>query len=376
MQQYFIVLIFLFFSFDPCCAHFSLHTYDTIFNPYIQNQKKIRGVFLLCKNGKTLDVKEVKEKREAQFLVGSLTKQFTAMALLHALIQKIEKENPGISQKALEKKLEELLNKTLSHYLPHNDWIWDGKAPSWIYSISLHHLLTHTSGLINFTELPGFDDFAAIHHSPQEIVKLFKTFSLMSTPGKSFHYNNSGYFLLAQVIERLSGKTYSEYMAERIFIPLKMTSSFSANSGTPFSLQHTHSNLALGHTENVSPQTKYWNMSHTIGAGSLISTVDDLQKWAHSLYKGHPSLKTIAREWLLRKHVQITPTKYYGYGILIHEVPENKDVYDHPGDLPGYFSRMVYNPSSELLLIALENITKREDSIQNFLYRFVKEIRK
>lgn len=151
---------------------------------------------------------DIPNASDTKHRLGSVTKQFTALLIL---------------QLAAEGKLE--LNVPIAKYLP--DYPKD-KADV----ITTHHLLTHSSGIPNYTAFPGFfEDQSRDYYAPKDFVKEFQDRDLEFTPGEKFNYSNSGYFLLGVLIEEISGKTYSEMLQEKIFEPLEMNDSGYDNHG-------------------------------------------------------------------------------------------------------------------------------------------------
>jgi CubicO group peptidase (beta-lactamase class C family) len=153
--------------------------------------------------------------------------------------------------------------------------------------VTIHQLLTHTSGIPSYTNLPNFGREVSRNPYPvEEFVKKYCSGDLEFEPGAKFSYNNSGYFLLGAVIEKIAGKPYENVLEERIFKPLGMK-----NSG-------------YDHYATI--------MSLPYAAGSLYSTVEDLYIWDQALYSDQ-LLPAKMKELLFKPHVQ-TPGGAYGYG--------------------------------------------------------------
>ncbi len=143
---------------------------------------------------------------DTQYNIASVTKQFTAAALLRVLFD----ANPSLDS------LKRALQNPLSHYLPPEDFLWDGEMPEWATTVTLHQLLTHTSGIVNYTDLDAFwnDLYPFQNPSILNLINLFKKEPLNFKAGTRYDYCNSGYTLLGQVVERLSKKTLSQYFME------------------------------------------------------------------------------------------------------------------------------------------------------------------
>jgi len=126
-------------------------------------------------------IKKIRMSIDTQMLIGSVTKQFTTAAILKALIDK----NINV---------QEALNSTIDNYLPQDNQVWSGSMPSWAKEVTVHQLLNHTSGIVNYTSLPDFDKQKLPKTS--DIVTFFKNHDLEFAPGTKFSYCNSGYILL------------------------------------------------------------------------------------------------------------------------------------------------------------------------------------
>lgn len=189
------------------------------------------------------------------FRLGSITKQFTGMAIV--LLQERGKLN---------------VNDPVCKYLSEC-------PPAW-QPITIKNLLTHTAGIPNYTESPDFAKTAATNTTAAELTSRFRDKPLQFAIGEKFAYSNSGYYLLGTIIERVSGKTYAEFLQENIFVPLGMKQS---GYDDPVRLI---SNRAAGYARtsdgfiNAAPIS----MSTAYAAGALYSTVEDLLRWDQALY--------------------------------------------------------------------------------------------
>ncbi len=191
---------------------------------------------------------------QTRFRLGSITKQFTAMAILILQSQgKLTVQDP------------------ICAYIP-------GCYPAW-KDITIHHLLTHTSGLSSrlWPELVRADRIAATSSRPVQTLALFQDLPLDSRPGEQFAYNNAGYVLLAHIIEQVSGQSFEAFLQQAIFTPLGMR-----NTG----YEQRSSGLAAGYADaqSTAPQLPFASMSISDGSGLLYSTVEDLLLWDQALY--------------------------------------------------------------------------------------------
>ncbi len=262
-----------------------------------------------------------------KFRIASITKQFTA-----ALILRLHEED----------QLD--LNTPISNYLP-NYPIESGSL------ITIHHLLNHSSGIPNQKNL---DSLKRFEHSVEELVESFSSLVLEFKPGESFAYSNSGYLLLGHIIEQISGKSYVEYLKEQILNPLEMNSSGMEDSKSVLK------NIASGYTSELGQlsQADYINMSVPFSAGSMYSSVEDLNKWNQALYTDQ-ILNKNSRELMFENQIP-THNGHYGYGWFIVDLPlgnTNKTVkaIQHSGNIDGFNSLIVRIPSQEQCIILLNN---------------------
>ncbi|WP_081212135.1 serine hydrolase [Salegentibacter sediminis] len=281
--------------------------------------------------------------------LGSITKQFTAMLVLQLV------ENG---------KLE--LDKPISEYLPE----YTGPAAD---KVTIHHLLTHSSGIPSYNSFPGFfENQSRDPYTPGEFVKTFADSTLQFTPGEKFVYNNSGYFLLGHIIEKVSGKTYEEMLKENIFEPLEMK-----NSGYD---HHAHiiKNRAAGYERvgNGYRNAPYLDMSIPYAAGSLYSTVEDLYLWDRALYE-EELLNEKLKEQMFSAQIK-DGDSYYGYGWAIRKMPigKTKDsilTIAHGGGINGFNTLLMRIPEDQHLIVLLNNtggtnLGEMARSITNILY--------
>jgi CubicO group peptidase (beta-lactamase class C family) len=255
------------------------------------------------------------------FPILSMTKSFTATVIL-----KLQEEGKlSVGDK---------LTKYFPDY-PHGD------------QITLENLLIHTSGIHNYTDDVGIEDSAIICYPipKQRLLDLLYAKPPEFTPGKRFSYNNSGYFLLGMIIEKVTGKPYEQVVREKIFNPLGMT-----NSGFDF-IHLPETKRAQGYdTLDADKQTSYRHYDSTFAysAGAIYSTTGDLFKWA----------KAIASEKILSPQswkMAFTPRiNEYGYGWKIGNL-FGKNYVRHDGGYPGFMSDFIYYPNEDITIILLNN---------------------
>lgn len=311
---------------------------DTLLNTYV-DYGKFNGAVLVTKGNEIVYKKgfglanvewDITNQTDTKFRLASITKQFTAMLIV---------------QLVAENKLS--LEEPISTYMPD----YPKKNGD---QITLHHLLTHTSGMPSYTSMPNYRDLMVQPFKPMEIVQLFADLELEFTPGETFQYSNSGYVLLGAIIEEVTGKSYEEVLQERIFTPLKMD-----NSGYDHNLE-VLKNRATGYNRNGNnfSNSNYIDMSLPYAAGAIYSTVEDLYRWDQALYS-EALLPEKYRELLFKEY---TPAfgKHYGYGWEIGEMRigntgEMIPIIGHGGGINGFNTLITRMPTDQSLVVLLNN---------------------
>src|SRR5215216_3268179 len=159
--------------------------------------------------------------------------------------------------------------------------------PTHDHTITVEHLLTHTSGIRSYTDMPEWPPLWRKDFSVGELIDSFKDQPMQFAPGTRWAYNNSGYVLLGAIIEQLSGLSYAQFVQQRIFAPLGMRQSYYDRTAQIIPKR------AAGY-----PNAEYLSMTQPYAAGALASTVDDLARWDRALVDGRllqPA--TLARAW-------------------------------------------------------------------------------
>jgi CubicO group peptidase (beta-lactamase class C family) len=270
----------------------------------------------------------VRNTPQTKFRIGSTTKQFTAAAVL---------------QLQEEGKLD--VDAPVSTYLP--------DYPNGA-QITVHQLLNHTAGIPNYTDFPDFLETITQPATLDELATRFKDEPLEFTPGERYKYSNSGYILLTQIIERVSGQRYMEYVQEHIFEPLGM-----ADSGYD-SHEAVLSNRASGYefTGEDYVHAAFVDMTFAAGAGGLYSTVDDLYKWNRALdteaILSAPSVSAMFTPSIIVDETA-DPPSYYGYGWEMTDHLDRQLIW-HVGRLAGFVTMTARYPEEELLVIVLSNV--------------------
>jgi CubicO group peptidase (beta-lactamase class C family) len=271
--------------------------------------------------------KGIPVKTDIKFRIGSITKQFTAAAILHL------QEQGKIS-----------VSDTLSEYIP-------GFPRG--NEVTIYQLLTHTSGIHSFTNRPDFRELVVKPVSDTDVLKLIESDTFDFDPGEHFSYNNSGYFILGYLVSQISGMSYSDYLSETFFNPLGMH-----NTGV-YDNAHRPGNEATGYgIDNGKIVTvPDWDLSWAGGAGELYSTVDDLFTWNEAIFSGkvlNPSSLKMAFTPAVLKNGEPTGGMIYGFGWMLPEYRGMKFI-AHGGGLDGFLSYLLRQPDEKITMAVLIN---------------------
>lgn len=223
----------------------------------------------------------------------------------------------------------------------------DGCPGAW-RDITLHHLLTHTSGLGHWHDYPMID--LAERVEPGELLETFHRVPLRYPPGHGWSYSSPAYVLLAHVVERAAGTPYRDFLADRIFGPLGMTRTFAGAPGD-------HADLAAGHDADGTP-VPTWELDVVgMGAGDVWSTAADMLTWLDALQDGQ-LLGEPYRTLMLTERVRTgkgPDASGYGYGVLTGEV-DGRPWWHHDGENAGFTSFAGYFPAERRRIVMLRNI--------------------
>jgi CubicO group peptidase (beta-lactamase class C family) len=273
------------------------------------------------------------------FNIGSVTKQFTAAGIL-----KLQESNQlNISDK-------------IQKYFP--------KAPDDKSSITIHQLLTHTSGIAS-----GTGGFRYQEVKKEDVLSETLQVPLMSVPGNQYTYANANYILLAAIIEIVAEQDYESFMKTIFWDPLQMYHT-GYRSFTAIIPQMAHGyrfDETIGEWNDwgTTPDHLPKNSNHwySVGKGDIQSTVEDLYKWHVSLEE-HASLSIEMKNLMESAHVPENDekTSYYGYGWAIFNTPENKRIIAHNGSNGIYFADFIRYVDDELVIIVLSNIRLNRQS--------------
>lgn len=310
---------------------------DGLFSEW-KNSNGPGGVVLVTQNNKTVFEKayglenisyKIPTSSETIFNIGSMSKQFTAMGIV--LLQ-------------MEGKLS--IDDDIKKHLPElNDF---GKP------ITIRHLLHHTSGFRSSPELfglAGWRDGDAI--SNEDVYRyLAKQTSLNFEPGSEFMYTNSGYILLAKIIENITKQNFKSWIKEKIFQPLQMNSTFIEENSS-----NLDTKVATSYSE-IEPSVFYYveNNDLTYGASNVYSTNKDILKWLKNFNEA-PAKFQSAFEMLKTVDVLNSGQKNnYGFGVFVDDFFGNHRI-QHTGAIAGFRSIMYSYPDENLEIIILSNFT-------------------
>ena len=264
---------------------------------------------------------EVPNTPATKFRLGSITKQFTAASIL-----------------LLEERGKLKIDDKVKTYLPDAPMAWD--------RITVFNLLTHTSGIPNFTSLADYGTIKLSSRTAEAAVAAVHDKTLDFGPGEKMSYSNSGYLVLGAIIEKVSGQSYEKFVADNIFTPLGMNDS-GYDSNTALIKRR-----ASGYIKTPSGYVNagYIHMSIPHAAGALYSTTGDLLKWEQALFAG-----TVVSKASLDR--MITPFKNdYALGLTSTIDKGGRRVIAHGGGIDGFNTYLAYYPDTKTVIVALSNV--------------------
>jgi D-alanyl-D-alanine carboxypeptidase len=259
------------------------------------------------------------------FRIGSVTKQFTAAAIMKlAAAGKVG------------------LDDEITRYLP--DYPVRGKA------LTIRQLLTHTSGVKSYTELPWFHQHMHERIPRAELVAKFAAEPLDFDPGARWHYSNSGYYLLGLVIEKASGQSYADYLEASVFRPAGLAHTSYCPDAQDYPRAAVGYSPKAGKLELPAPLS----MDHPFAAGALCSTATDLVTWARAL-AGHRIVDEAAWKQMTTPVVLADGTKFaYGFGLFFADLSGHPSI-GHNGGINGFASALIVYPADDLYIAVLVN---------------------
>ena len=287
-----------------------------VFDRYFQNLKGFSGNVLVAVNGIPIFQRSygyanlefrIKNTLKTKFRIGSITKPFTATAIL--LLEQQGRLN-----------FDDKISKHLNN------------LPSHLDEITIHQLVTHTSGLMHSWDMEGFADEMMLHLTEDQVWEKYTKASTITSPGEEFHYSGIGYFLLSAIIGSVSGKPYEDYVGSEVFEKIGMMHS---GSDRP---EQVISHRAQGYQSDKN--ATYMYMPILMGAGNLYSTVGDILKWDQSLYD-NSLLNKASTERMFR-----IEKRNYSYGWEM-TVSDSLNIASNIGGVPGFLARVESIPQRE-----------------------------
>lgn len=298
---------------------------DINLDEYFKKQKKFSGSVLLSKNNEIIfnesygysdKEKGIRNTPQTKFMIGSMTKAITALCIMQ------------LSEKGMLS-----TQQNIEDYIPD---FYKG------HGITIHHLLTHTSGIPNYIMLKKQIKWGE-RHSPQEILQIVKGYKLKFYSGKKWSYSNTNYLILGLIIEMVSGMNYHQYVKNYIFIPTKMN-----NSGF---IDEEQKNVANNYINGE--KGFYMDPSMCFACGDIVSTVGDFYLLDRAIQDGKLLKPQIVNE-MQKPHYDGKYVKY-GYGLFIKNHFASKSIC-HGGSIPnGYTSHFEKYLDDYITIVVLSN---------------------
>lgn len=267
----------------------------------------------------------IENSSDTKHRLGSITKQFTSMLILQLMQDgKVKLDAP------------------ISTYIPNY-------PKETAEKITLHHLMTHTSGIPNYTSFEGFfRDESRNPYTPEEFLSFFQDSTLNFEPGAEFSYSNSGYFLLGYIIEVVTGNSYEDELRSRIFDPLAMNDSGYDHHNEILKKRATgYERDGIGYINSP-----YLDMTIPYAAGSLYSTVEDLYKWDQALYTDK-LVSNATKELIFGEHIP-AGGGHYGYGWFLGDKDGQLEI-GHGGGINGFNTLISRYPESKDFVVLFSN---------------------
>jgi len=301
---------------------------DEVVQTYVRD-KTFMGTVLVARDGNVMLSKgygsanlewDIPNTPATKFRLGSITKQFTAASIL-----------------LLEERGKLRLDDPIKKHMPDAPAAWD--------TITIFNLLTHTSGIPNFTSLPEYKSLQLVDTPVARTIAAVRDKPLDFVPGEKMSYSNSGYLVLGYVIERITGASYGKFVTDNIFTPLGMKDSgYDSNTAI---IPRRASGYTPSPTGPVNAGFVHMSIPHA--AGALYSTTEDLLRWEQGLFGG----KLISAASLAK---MTTPFKSdYAFGVMV-QTANGRKVVQHGGGIEGFNTFLAYYPDDKLTVAVLANI--------------------
>nr|WP_295867615.1 serine hydrolase domain-containing protein [uncultured Chitinophaga sp.] len=336
-RQYYPLLLLLLITI--CCPTRIIYAQrlearaDSLIATLFKDKDGPGGVFMIAQKGKPIYQKAWGKANlesgtpltaDNVFQIGSMTKQFTAVAIL-----------------MLEQQGKLSVKDPLSKYLP--DFPNGG-------NITLHHLLTHTSGIQDYLRMKTLPTIAQKEMTPEMVIDFFKNEPVNSAPGEKYAYNNSGYFLLGYIVAKVSGEAYKDFIQKNILDKVGMHETYYASD------RQVIKNRAYGYHKKDSVYVNKTVISYDLAyaAGALMSTTADLLKWQNAVNQHLLLNKEETRKAFTRYNLNNGEAHNYGYGWQFKDI-KGVTVREHGGSIFGYKTMGVYIPGEDIYVLGFSN---------------------
>lgn len=324
---------------------------DSIFT-FLHNKRGFNGTVMVTKYDQPIykgafGYADFRQKdtltTQTAFQLASVSKQFTAMAIM-----------------MLKEKGQLNYEDSVQQYIP--DFPYQG--------ITIRQLLTHRSGLSNYTYFS--DELWPDRKVPitnEDVLDLMAKHQprVYYQPDTRFDYSNTGYFLLASIVEQASGMPFSSFLQKHIFEPLQMTNTFTFSDSIPAGTDR----VAIGHTRGKRKRNPDY-LDTVLGDKGVYSTVEDLYKWDQALYTEKLVKRETLKEAFTGAGVRKKRKEDYGFGWRIRSLDSGDTVVYHAGLWHGYTTYLLRNPKDHSALIVLSNLPNGSlryiKELQQFLY--------
>jgi CubicO group peptidase (beta-lactamase class C family) len=263
---------------------------------------------------------------DAVFAIGSVTKQFTGLAIAQLVAAgKVALDDP------------------IRKYIP--------DLPASYDNIKIKNLLNHTSGIYNYTRNSKLHELAAKKHSHKEMMAWFINEKLAFRSGEKWSYTNSGTYLLGMAIEKISGMSYADYVQKNVFEPFGMRHSYYGDSGTIIPKRARGYDISDGVLINA----QSYDASIPYSAGALLSTPEDLFKYVRSVHDGGLVPDKVRQVIYTTDPLSDGEKIRYALGCFGISKFQDHRKYSHAGEIYGYFSQLAYYPDDKLTIVILSN---------------------
>ncbi|MFT4204462.1 MAG: serine hydrolase domain-containing protein [Chitinophagaceae bacterium] len=304
--------------------------YALLLDNYMQTQSKTNeftGSVLVAKHGKIIYKKafgmadkewKIPNKLNSKFEIGSLTKQFTAVCIL----QLAERGKLNLTDK---------LNKYFPDF-PKAD------------SVTIQMLLNHTSGIKDFLSISGFWRTTALPLAKDSVLAIIQKQPYDFSPGSKWNYSNSNYFILGCIIDKVSGKSYSDYVTENVIHKAGLKNTLVNRWDSVLLYRVKGYSKAIGGWKNAN----YTSMEIPFSAGAIVSTAEDLYLWENALFSNRLiSVSSFTK--------MTTPYKeHYGYGLYIDTFQHHFRI-SHGGNIFGFSSSLSCFSKEDIVIVVLSN---------------------